>query len=744
MNKHLLAIVFFLYCSFQLSAQNFNKNDFFEADMALVSNDYGRAQKIFGKLLESAPDNANLNFLNGLCLINLPGRKKESLQYLQKAAPNISSEYKYGDPEEESAPTEVIKYFAMACKLNNNIPKAIELFNQYKSLLGPKEEDEKALTDAMIESCYTAIRLQEAPVFFKKSELGESLKGDQLYSYPVINNDETMLFYAVRGQYNRDEIYFVQNIGGTWGEPVKITTLLGVKGECYPSSVSNDNQRLYLTVKTGVSTDIYYSVYEKDRWQKMIELDKPVNGSGWDSQASESPDGMYLYFSSDRKGGLGNMDLYMSAKDEKGGWAKPVNLGAVINTPQNELMPLISSDQTKLFFKSEAHENLGGYDIFESKQTGVNEWGQPKNIGYPVNSTDDDIFFMPVRNGDYAYAVLQNSADPGRNELCLLEIFSETHPRKFEISGQVVLNEAASGTENTTIEVYNTKNYETVTTLHPGTTGNYYSFEVPSGSYMINFISPDYKTFTQLVDLPIDFPDNTLAINAVLEREMPVAAVVPVIVEAPAVEETTQTKSIIEEIDQNSKDTPQLFQPAEPVQTEYPASVKDKKIDYSPALSYDGKYTVQFLALRKQINLTEFRSEYPVEIQEGNDGYFRYVTGVFDSPADAIKIHDEIVENKFRDAFVREYNLNDYLDNAAKSASFLYTIQIAAVHNQTDLSNFKELSHIKVSYGEDSFYRYTIGEFSTLTAAQKELENIISKGYAKAYIKKIAEVSNYR
>jgi hypothetical protein len=741
MRKQILSVVLFLLLPIILPAQNFNKNDFFEADMALVSNDFARAQKIIGRLLKSSPDNINLNFLNGLCLINLPGQKKESLPYLKTAISSVSSEYRYGDPDEKNAPIEAIKYYAMACKLNNDLTTAIDFFKQYKSMLGAKEKEEALLTDKQIEMCFTAIRLEETPVYFKKTSIGQTLNGDYLYSYPVINNDETMLFYALQGSYNQNDIYIVRNIEGTWGEPVKITTQLGVKGECYPSSVSGDNLRLYITQKTGVSTDIYCSDYAKERWQKMIKLDKPINGSAWDSHASESQDGKKLYFSSDRKGGFGNMDLYVSEKDENGKWTKPVNLGATINSTQNELMPMANSDQTKLFFKSEAHENLGGYDVFVSERAAeINEWGQPKNIGYPLNTTDDDIYFIPVRDGNFAYAIQENPGSISRNEFNLIEIYSENHPRKFEITGQVSLNNSVSGDENTTVEVYSTKNYEKVTTSSTIKPNNNYALELTSGSYMINFINPDYKTYTQFVELPIDYPQDVLTINAVLDLEIPLAEIIPSVTEMPVDEQKNLPES---KVNNKLQEVPQSTEPVESIVSDNQKSIDVIQQGYIPTPSYGGKYTIQFLALRKPGNPEEFKCQYPVEIQESNDGYFRYVIGTFSTITDARTTQSCIVDEGYEDAFVREYNLNDYLANASENNSSQYTIQIFAVRTESDVSKLKGFSDLKISLGDDQFYRYTVGVFSSLIMARLELEKIIDNGYPKAYIRKTSEISNY-
>ncbi len=154
---------FLFLSSFVVSGQNFNKMDFFEADMAMMDGNYNAAQIIFEKLLLSEPENANLNYLNGFCLINIQSRKKESLEFLEKAAPKASADYKAGSNKEINAPLDVIKYYAMACKLNNDIPKAIELFNQYKSSLDPKKKDEIADTEERIQACYTSLKIQEEP-----------------------------------------------------------------------------------------------------------------------------------------------------------------------------------------------------------------------------------------------------------------------------------------------------------------------------------------------------------------------------------------------------------------------------------------------------------------------------------------------------------------------------------------------------------------------------------------------------
>lgn len=708
--------------------QKFSRNDFFEADIALVSHDYERAQKIFERLLQSDPENANLNFLNGLCLINLPGQKKESLYFLKKSVPKATPEYEYGNPQETNAPLEALKYYGLSCKLNDNLPEAINALNQYKSLLDPKEKEELAIAENLLESCYTVRRLEGSPVYLQKTELGASLKNWSV-TYPVVNNDETMLFFTVEEEYGRKDIYYSQKTGDTWGEAVNITTLLGSKDECYPSSVSYDNERLYLTVNTGTSTDIYFSLNVNGKWQKMVKLDKPVNGSAWDSHASESSDGRYLYFSSDRKGGEGNMDLYRAEKIGEKGWGKPENLGPAVNTPLNELMPVISFDNNSLFFKSEGHENMGGYDLFVSKQIGDNKWSEPVNAGYPVNTPDDDIYLMPVKNGAYTYMTFEDPGNKRKNDLYKVEILPERPTRNFTISGFITLTDGA-GYDDITVDVVDANTYTTIKSVKPGIYSGEYSVVVPSGSYTLICTKPDYKSYTQQIELPQEYPGDIMTINAFLEREQPVAEVVP-----PPQQELKNNVVSETDIAYNTdvRDKKEVIT-REDKAADKPVLNERYK---STAADSPGAYTVQFMASVKNVELNTILGKYQVEIQKGTDGYYRYISGVFNTPAEAGKVRDEIARLKYPQAFIRVYDLDQYLNKEANSISPVYTIQVLAGRNAVDPGSFKTLADVKVTLGEDGIYRYTTGEFCNLTLAQKELDSIIAKGYRDAYIRKI-------
>lgn len=731
-----------LFFSITLAAQNFNSADFVQADMALVSMDYEKAQELFSKILKSDPENANINFLNGLCLINIPGRKKESLEFLQKAEPFATSGYKYGNPREKNAPLEAIKYLGIAKKLHNDLQGAIEQFSKYITAIGPKEKDEIALANELIESCNNAMLLQQNKLYLKKNATESVSVSAEMPSYPVVNYEETLLFYAAKGSGLNNKIFLCRKTNGTWGTPEDITAQLGAKGICYPSAVSADNLKVYLTVTTAGTTDIYYSVFSKSRWQKMVKLDKPVNGSTWDSHAFESPDGNSLYFSSDRKGGIGNMDIYRSDKDAAGIWGKPENLGNNINTEKNELMPVISADNTKLFFKSEAYENIGGYDIFVSERISATQWGQPKNMGYPVNSTDDDIYYMPARNGQFAYMISDNQPGLSRNEISFVEILEDIPVQKFAVKGFVLFKDGSTDYSGAAVDVFNTSDNSKITTVYPESLSGNYSFELPEGIYNVIVTKAGYNDYSGQLNLTAGSTNPSF--YAELEKVAPVVQVTqpePEITLIPAV--ALAAKEPVKEEKQ-----------ALPITTEVKKEpVKEKE---TPVLEsfvtmpsvknvsgIEGSYTIQFMASYNRIDITTLAGKYPVEVQKGNDGYYRYITGFYSTKNEAEQALGAIRETRYKQAFVRLYDLNSYLNKPKENSSPVYTIQLMAIKEKKEIPALEALGEIRIIEGPDGYYRYTFGQFDNLAAANNSVKLLATKGFEKVIIRKISEIPGY-
>jgi outer membrane protein OmpA-like peptidoglycan-associated protein len=162
-------------------------------------------------------------------------------------------------------------------------------------------------------------------------------------------------------------------------------------------ALSADGKSMLLAVSDEFDSNIYISRYENNRWNPAVSLGKPINTRYFESHASFSPDGKSIYFSSNRRESMGGMDIFRSDLQEDGSWGDPVNLGPGINTLLNEEAPYLSPDGSRLYFSSQGHSAIGGYDIFFAERLEDGSWYEvPVNLGYPLNTTDDDFPISPT------------------------------------------------------------------------------------------------------------------------------------------------------------------------------------------------------------------------------------------------------------------------------------------------------------------------------------------------------------
>jgi len=193
-----------------------------------------------------------------------------------------------------------------------------------------------------------------------------------------------------------------------------------------------------------LNCDLYHSHFSKGYWSKIESLGDHVNGeSSWESQPTVTSDGKMIYFISDRPGGLGGYDIYKIEKQDDGAWSSPINLGAPINTPANEKSPFIHTDSQTLYFSSQGHKGLGGYDIYYSRQKQDGDWEEPTNIGYPINSYDDDLSFFASTDGHYGYYSSNRLSKSGVWNLYSFPLYEEARPQKvLLLKGQIDVEES--------------------------------------------------------------------------------------------------------------------------------------------------------------------------------------------------------------------------------------------------------------------------------------------------------------
>ena len=403
MSKRVLCLFFTFVFIFPIYAQE-NKElqeSFLEAEYFLMNEDYSDALTYYLQLYEKLPDNANLAYCIGVCYLNIPTKKNLSVEYLETASKNMSAKHKEGSINETDAPYDALFELGNAYRINFKFEMAKETFAKYLETLLPDDHVNIDFIKHQIEVCDMAKDLISKPVAFTEENLGGLFNDEKDNFNPLISADGKTFAYMVSLKFY-DAVMFSRLVNGKWTPPLNITPELQSDGDFYISCLSADGKLLYLSKDDNETSDIYVSSFDGSHWSKTTKLNKNINTKYWESHAFISEDGNQLVFASDRPGGFGGLDLYLSRKIN-GDWGPEVNLGPEINTEFNEDRPFLINNGKTLFFSSQGHESIGGYDIFRSDLQTNGLWSNPKNLGYPINAPDDDIFFMPVGDGKSGY-----------------------------------------------------------------------------------------------------------------------------------------------------------------------------------------------------------------------------------------------------------------------------------------------------------------------------------------------------
>jgi len=392
------------------------KEYFLDAEFFFAQEEYTDALYDYLELYNNGfKDNANINYRLGVCYLNIPGLKEKSIGHLLEAVKNISTKHRESSFRQEFAPIDAFLFLGNAYRVNNELDKAIESYNKFKEIAG--SADEVKYADQQIIACNTALRFINDPVRVRFTNLGDSVNGNSSNFKAVISGDgRTLLFMNELPFY--DAVYFSRYTTGGWTSPVNITPQIQSDGDQYVTSVSYDGKLLFLTREDAFNSDLYISTFSNNKWSRSVPVEgSEINTKYWESHASVSLDGKTLYFTSNRKDGLGDMDIYKSQLQSNGHWGTPVNLGSTINTALNEDTPFITENDSILYFSSQGHENMGGYDIFISKLNVSGQWSKPVNIRYPINTTDDDLFFYPWLNARVGYISLIRDGGFGKEDI---------------------------------------------------------------------------------------------------------------------------------------------------------------------------------------------------------------------------------------------------------------------------------------------------------------------------------------
>jgi outer membrane protein OmpA-like peptidoglycan-associated protein len=300
--------------------------------------------------------------------------------------------------------------------------KAIQYYTDYRNKASRGSAPSSAVpakeADRRIEECNNGKEYVAAPQNYAIINIGKSINSEYEDYAPVVNEDETELVFTTRrrdGNMNEnvfsdnkpwEDIFISTKENGNWAPAKNIGAPVTTLNHESTTGLSRDGNTL-LIYKDENNGDVYITSRKSasEPWTAPQPIEGINSGGYAETSASLSADGSTLYFSSDRPGGLGGFDIYMASKDSHGNWTKVKNLGAGINTPYDEEGPFIDYEGKILYFSSKGRKGMGGHDIYKATllDRKDNKWSEPENLGYPINTPDNDIYFVGTKDGKRGY-----------------------------------------------------------------------------------------------------------------------------------------------------------------------------------------------------------------------------------------------------------------------------------------------------------------------------------------------------
>lgn len=390
--------------------------------------------KIYEDLLSSDSLNKELNYYDGICKFNLKQYKAKARLNFDRSGPGISPDWYY--------------YYGSLLHIEENFEAAITHFNKFKSINAEKTITDEEVMRA-IESSSIALKYMAAPNKQKIINVGSVINSKYAEYSPLISSDGKILYFTSRrpvggevvdksGRYYED--IFMSTIDDkTISSPRKLPATINTKYHDACTGIGADGESMFIfrSSETVMDGQILTTLYDGVEWTQPVALDEEINKEGsHEVSACVSLSGNEIYFSSDREGGFGGKDIYRIRKLPNGKWSKAMNLGSIVNSAGDEDAPFIHPDNMHLYYSSNGHLGMGGYDVFVAELDSNNYAHINTNMGYPINTTDDDIYFTITGDKRMGYYSSVRADGMGESDIYMIYLEGE-EPFKEVYEGYV-------------------------------------------------------------------------------------------------------------------------------------------------------------------------------------------------------------------------------------------------------------------------------------------------------------------
>ncbi len=656
------------------------------------------ALPIYDRLLGDHPDDPFLKYRTGVCCLYRTDAYDKALTLLNEVI------------EKNKKAADIKYYLGRANMMNYKFDEAIALFTEYlKQKKIPGEY--KTYSNEYIRNCTNGKELVAHPVDVKISNIGPPINTEASEYVPVISSDESVLIFTYRGKKSTgglqklgksdkgeyyEDVYISEKKDGKWDIPVSAGDSINTVGHDACIAISNDGQKLFIYKDNPIEgKDIYMSTLSGKTWSVPKKLKGDVNTDEyWEGSCSLSPNEQILYFSSERPGGYGGRDLYRATLQPDGSWGDVKNLGPNINTEYDDDAPFIHPDGTTLIFSSKGHNSMGGYDIFKCTRTDTG-WSKPENIGFPINTPGDDIYYVLSADGQRGYYSSGKPGGYGQQDIYVTEPgMVGKKPALVMLKGTITFNDDPTQVQ---IEVLYA-NDEVEGRYRSNSSTGKYLINLPAGSnYKVVYKKDGYGEQMKLVN-------------------------------ATGIDSYTEMTNDVDFFDKLTLTMVDTF--GNVLGTGTQLKYKVFKFEYIPtdvhvAFVLEGKTADSLNTIFISISGNN------VKIIRGKDRKFRFEKFPPEGlPLTALKEHDVPLRppGNYKD-LVKMYG-------DVKAKGLVFKVQVGAYRKPENakLGNLKVLGKLEQKKYDDELTRFTIGNYQTLKQADKMLDKVLAKGTTDAFV----------
>ncbi len=448
-SRYLVIFLFFLICTSAFGGDE--KKALTSARKALAKGNYPEAKKQYNILLQKVTDNAEYFFEAGITYYNSDIEREKALGYFQAALTN----------SKQDTISEIFFYLGRSYQYVNEFEKAIKYYSQFEAHIDRNSKSASTLirdVDKLIAMCNNGITLLKTEhKEFDVKNLGNHVNSIYSEYAPVIKKDESLLIFTARKNTNVGNKFYHDN---KKFEDIYVATMENKETNNWSFSTKFDSSGTYISKKINSKfhdaaigynenedklfiyrqNDVWMSELSNGKWSDPIRMNSNINTKGHEPSVFITPDEQTLYFVSNRPDGYGGRDIWTAKKQADGQWGEIKNMGPTINTPYDDDAPFVTKDGKNFYYSSQGINSIGGYDIFKSTLDSTGNWALPVNVGMPLNSAGDDIYYVQSEDETYGYFSSSRPYGLGSMDIYRVQLECKSIPNT-EVRGLVIATE---------------------------------------------------------------------------------------------------------------------------------------------------------------------------------------------------------------------------------------------------------------------------------------------------------------